>query len=124
MDEKDTNTTDESTQSTAPDEVQTSNNQNMTAALTYAFGWISGLIFLLTEKNDETIRFHAAQSVVTFGAINIFMYIPILNLLGIVIAPATLVLWVFLMYKAYNGEMIKLPIAGEFAEKIEMSVGK
>jgi len=28
-----------------------------------------------------------------------------------------LVLWVFLMYKAYRGERYKLPVAGDWADK-------
>ena len=37
-------------------------------ALCYAFGWITGLVFFLIEKNDDFVRFHAMQSIILFGA--------------------------------------------------------
>lgn len=45
--------------------------------LAYVFGWVSGLILLLVEQRNQTVRRHAAQSVVIFG---------ILSLVGLVLA--------------------------------------
>ena len=42
-------------------------SKNTAAALCYVAGWVSGLVFLLVEKKDEFVRFHAMQSIVTFG---------------------------------------------------------
>ena len=36
---------------------------NLAAALAYALGWVSGLVFLLTEHDNKFVRFHAMQSV-------------------------------------------------------------
>ncbi len=91
-------------------------DKNLKAALCYVGVWVTGLIFLLTEK-DEEIRFHAMQSVVTFGALTILTMIP---LLGWILAPLVMifsfVLWLVLIIKAYQGEKFKLPVVGEFAE--------
>ncbi len=45
-------------------------SENAAAALSYALGWITGIIFFLIDKRPY-VRFHAAQSVVTFGILNL-----------------------------------------------------
>jgi uncharacterized membrane protein len=98
---------------------------NVAGALSYAFGWITGLVFFLIEKDDDFVRFHAKQSIIVFGAITvlsiifgILFLIPFVGwILGTLLWIATLVLWIFLMIKAYQGERFKLPIAGDLAEK-------
>lgn len=96
-------------------------DENVAAALSYSFGWISGLLFLLTEPQNRFVRFHAMQSVLVFApacvAFFISLSIPLLGLiLSIVIFYASAILWLILMFKAYQGELFKLPIAGEMAE--------
>lgn len=44
-------------------------SENVVATLAYLFGWLSGLIVLLVEHESDYARFHAAQSVVVFGAL-------------------------------------------------------
>jgi len=89
-------------------------DKNVAGALCYAFGWITGLIFLVMEKKSSFVRFHAMQSIVTFLVIQVFSFIPLLNL---IVFPVSLILWIFLMFKAYQGEKYKLPVIGDFAEK-------
>ena len=92
--------------------------RNTAAALTYLFGWITGLIFLVIEKEDEFVRFHAMQSVVVFGALTILSIVPVIGWMLIpIILLAGLALWLILIVKAYQGEKFKLPLVGEFAEK-------
>lgn len=92
--------------------------KNVAAALTYLGGWVTGLVFLLIEKKDQTVRFHAMQSVVTFGLLTVLVMVP---LIGWILSPFVLilsfVLWLVLMIKAYQGEKFKLPVIGDFAEK-------
>ena len=96
---------------------------NLPAAITYFAGWITGLIFLLTEKEDDFIRFNAAQSMVVFGALNVLSLIPLLGqLLLIVIVPLGVVLWIVLMYKAYNNEKFELPVAADLAKQLEKAL--
>ena len=48
--------------------------------LTYVLGWVSGIFFLLVEQRNQTVRRHAAQSTVIFGALGVIGLI--VNLLG------------------------------------------
>lgn len=96
---------------------------NTKALLTYVAGWITGLVFLLTEKEDKFVRFHAAQSMVVFGGLMIISFIPILGqLLAIILFPLTLILWIVLMVKAYQNEKFVLPVVGEWAEQLEKKI--
>ena len=38
-------------------------DENVAALLSYIFGWISGLILFLVEKDSKLVRFHAMQSI-------------------------------------------------------------
>jgi len=107
-----------------PDEIKTSTgmNQNVAGLLCYLAGWITGLIFFLIEKENKFVRFHAMQSIMTFGGLTVlFMalgFIPIVGwMLMPVLAILQLILWVLLMVKAYQGQLFKLPVIGDLAEK-------
>jgi len=95
---------------------------NVAGLLCYVLGWISGLVFILIEKESNFVRFHAMQSIVTFGALTIvsiiISFIPFIGwILGWLISILGLILWIVLMVKAYQGQRYKLPWAGDFAEK-------
>ena len=96
--------------------------ENLEALLCYAIGWITGLIFLILEKDNAYVRFHALQSLVAFGVLHIASFvivlIPILGILvSFLIWILCFVLWIVMMVKAYKGEKYKLPIVGDFVEK-------
>ena len=95
---------------------------NIAALLAYLLGFVSGLVFLLVEKKNKFVRFHAMQSIVTFGALFIaqwvLTFIPVLGLLmSGLLSIFGVGLWIVLMVKAYQGEKFKLPWAGDVAEK-------
>jgi uncharacterized membrane protein len=95
---------------------------NVAGLLCYVLGWVSGLVFFLLEKDNKFVRFHAMQSIVTFGALTvvnfILMFIPIIGwIISYLIGVLAFVLWIILMIKAYQGQEYKLPWAGDFAEK-------
>lgn len=98
-------------------------DENLAGALAYALGWITGLFFLVTESSNRFVRFHAFQSVILFGGLSIAwlvsMSIPPIGwfLAFVVIPPVSAVLWLLLMFKAYQGERFKVPFAGEIAEQ-------
>ncbi len=97
-------------------------DQNISALLSYVLGWVSGLVIILIEKEDNFVRFHAMQSIVTFGALTILNIIfgPMFIFFGFIgplINMAGIALWVLLMVKAYQGEKFMLPVIGEIAEK-------
>jgi len=97
-------------------------DRNVSALLSYLLGWVSGLIVILIEKEDDFVRFHAMQSIVTFGAITILsivfgtMFIFV-GFIGPLIHVASIALWVLLMVKAYQGEKFMLPVIGEISEE-------
>ena len=96
---------------------------NVAAALSYGLGWVTGLLFLFTEPNDRFVRFHAMQSTIVFAALSalcvLLQMVPLLGMLMMVflVIPASAVLWLILMFKAYQGERFKLPFAGDIAEQ-------
>jgi len=96
---------------------------NVAAAVAYVLGWITGIALLLIERDNRFVRFHAMQSTIVFGALSVAWFlclsIPILGWLisFMVIPPVSAVLWLILIFKAYQGEHFKLPIAGDMAER-------
>lgn len=96
--------------------------ENLEALLCYAVGWVTGLIFLLVEKDNGYVRFHALQSLVTFGILHVASFvILVIPLLGVFVSfliwLLSLALWIVLMIKAYQGERFKLPRIGDFVEQ-------
>lgn len=112
-------------------------SENVAGLLCYAVGWITGLIFLLIDKRPS-VRFHAAQSLVVFGGLHILRVVLAIAfgmswwmgggvgwtgisfgfLLFQLVGLVSLILWILLMVKAYQGERFKVPMAGDFAESL------
>lgn len=95
---------------------------NVAALLAYLFGWVSGLVFYLIEKDDKFVRFAAMQSIllsvtyfalvfiisfVTFGFGWSLTYLLGLGYFG---------LSIYLMVQAYNKKEVELPVIGKFAK--------
>ena len=106
------------------EEIKTSTgmNQNVAGLLCYLAGWITGLIFFLIEKENRFVRFHAMQSIITFGSLSVLFivigFMPFVNLVLVpILAILQVILWIILMVKAYQGELFKLPMIGDIAEK-------
>ena len=102
--------------------------ENVAGLLCYVLGWVSGIVFLIIESENKFVRFHAIQSIVTFGvitaisiALSILGLIPfigvVFDIVNGIIGLLAFVLWIVLMVKAYQGTMYKLPWTGDFAEK-------
>lgn len=90
--------------------------------LSYLLGWITGIIFLVLEKKDADVRFHAYQSTATFGGIFVVSIaaglVPVLGpLVQMLLGPVSVILWIVLMVKAFQGERFKLPVVGDWAEE-------
>ena len=95
---------------------------NVAALLSYLVGFITGIIFYVIEKENKFVRFHAMQSIVTFGFLFVLGFIlGVIPIIGWVLMPVLwiveVILWIVLMVKAYQGEKFTLPIAGDIAEK-------
>lgn len=96
---------------------------NIAGLLCYLGGWITGIVFLVIEQKNKFVRFHALQSIVTFGALTVasafLSWIPFIGgFLGAAIGILAFILWILLMVKAYHGELYKVPMAGHVAEGI------
>ncbi len=111
------------------------------AAISYVLGlWIAIIIYLV--KKDRFTRFHALQAIIldvaimiidliVFGAIIALVFVfgivtagigfipgfMIFYLLMFAIGILNLAIRLFLGYKAYKGEMFKIPVIGDFADK-------
>ena len=99
---------------------------NVEALLSYLVGFITGIVFFVIEKENKFVRFHAMQSIITFGGLFvlgfvvsiIFRFIPHVGwIISSLLWIANLILWILLMVKAYQGEYFKLPVVGDIAEK-------
>ena len=116
-------------------------DENIASLLAYVFGWVSGLIFFLIEKDSRLVRFHAMQSILLNAALVVFAVVisvvvailvlilgqisgALASIVGIlswllylVGCLAVVILWVMCLIKAYQSQMYKLPIIGNYAEK-------
>ena len=93
----------------------------LAALLSYLAGFVTGIVFLLIEKDNKYVRFHAMQSTIVSGWLFVLQwvlaFIPFLVMLVPLVGLAGLVLWIVCMVKAYQGEKFKLPIVGDIAER-------
>lgn len=109
---------------------------NLAAALSYALGPITGILFLVLEpyKNDRLVRFHAMQSIF-FGVACIVFAIVWSILVGILVSiagfwvltvdvPLRLLIglgifgfWLYLMFQAYSEREFRIPWLGDLAAK-------
>ncbi|HET7323363.1 MAG TPA: DUF4870 domain-containing protein [Halococcus sp.] len=137
---------DAQTETTTPvTESESGLDGNVAGALSYLFGFVSGLIFYLIEKDDPFVRWHAAQSI-AFACVLVVVYIAltflgtvvsvasfsggsgmfligslfglILGLVWLVVAVGSFVAWIYLMLKAYQGETPRLPVAAKIADRL------
>lgn len=106
---------------------------NIASLLCYICSPITGIIFLLIEKENDDVKFHAWQSVVFgVGYIVVIIALEVLaaimglaaSVLGIIIGffvplvmLAAFILWIVCMVKAYQGERWRIPVVGDFAAK-------
>ena len=119
-------------------------DENIAALLSYIFGWVSGLIFFLIEKESRLVKFHAMQSIlfnvliivtgivlwiITFVLVLIGTQLPgflgtllslLVTLIWIVYSIGLLIAWIMCLIKAFQGQYFKLPIIGNFAEKFSV----
>lgn len=104
----------------AAKETQTGLKKETAAALSYVLGPITGVIFLIMEK-DPFVRFHSMQSIVFSVAvliINTFLTVTVvLALLLPVLFLLEFALWLMLIYKASQGVEWELPILGTYTKK-------
>ena len=109
-------------------------DQNVASALCYVLGWLTGILFILVEKENKVVRFHAMQSIIVFLSLGILGWIIGAMFMGSggyyyssswgfwsmvtsLIFVIEIILWLVLIIKAYQGETFQVPIAGQIAAK-------
>ncbi len=115
-------------------------DKKTSAILSYALGWVTGIIFLFIGKNDPDVKFHASQSIVFFGAVSVLNVVlsvvgSLLGVLGIIFSLAGLavsvfavVVWIMAMVQANNtgGARAELPFIGKliapYADQLANSI--
>jgi uncharacterized membrane protein len=109
---------------------------NVAGALAYLAGFITGILFLVIDpfKTDRFVRFHAFQSIffnvawiafwIVWTIVGLVLSMVSHGLFFIIQIPVNLLvfvgglgLWLYLMYTAYQGKTVKLPIIGPLAAK-------
>jgi uncharacterized membrane protein len=101
------------------------------AVLCYVFGWLSGLLFMLFSGRNRFIRFHALQSLLFFGGINVldialisigfqnWFHIHYLFglwlLIFLLINLIAFIGWIVGMVQAASGNYYRMPVIGEVA---------
>jgi uncharacterized membrane protein len=102
--------------------------ENLASALCYLFGLITGIVFLVIApyNQNKTIRFHAFQSIfLSVAVIIIDIFLSMLGFVthgfGLLLFPLfgllVFVVWLYMMFQAYNKRKVKLPVIGDLAEK-------
>lgn len=102
-------------------------------ALAYVLGPLTGIAFLVMEKQSRFVRFHAMQSTLVGVALiilnivlnvveAILVRIPLIGWLFalgliLIVGLASLALWLALMFMAFQGKEWELPVVGEHARK-------
>jgi len=116
-------------------ETETGLEENVAAALSYVLGFITGIIMFLVESENDHVRFHAAQSIVVFGALFVvsiamsfiraiaglsdilgFIVGAIFGLIGIVLWLGGFILWIYLLVRTYQGKNPRIPVAAGIAD--------
>ncbi len=98
--------------------------ENIEGALCYSLGLITGILLLLVEKESQFVRFHAIQSTSVFLPLFLIQILAFFwfTFESLIVSPVIVlleaILWVFLMYKAFKGERYKLPVFGDFSERL------
>jgi uncharacterized membrane protein len=126
--------TDSSSEATEDQATSTGVDARLASVLCYSGWWVTGLIFLFAERRHPNVRFHAAQSLIVFGAISVglllcggasaiafFVAVPTFQLLqaiGNALWFGAVLLWLFLLVKTWRGETWRVPVAGDLAMKI------
>jgi len=107
---------------------------NIAGALAY-LTFIPAVVFLLAEpfKKNRFIRFYSFQSIfLTLAAVAaglalklVFLVLSLIPLLGhlllllisVIVFLGCVILWLVLVVKALQGEMFRLPLIGELAQR-------
>ena len=99
--------------------------KNTAAALSYVLGPLTGVVFLVLEK-DPYVRFHAAQSIVVLGGLTVLWVILPFTIILLPLTPllfiGLFVLWLILIYRSWQGDEWEVPFLGKYARGLVKKV--
>ena len=118
----------------APPASSTGLDPRTASALAYLAGPFSGGLILFAESTNQDVRFHAWQSIVSLGGLGLavlasyvlafialFVSATAVSLMvgvATVIWVVLVIVWALCLWKALSGERWKLPLAGDYAERL------
>jgi uncharacterized membrane protein len=106
--------------------------ENIAGALCYLGGLLTGIIFLVLAPYNQNprIKFHAFQSIFFnlvwivgwFASIPLGMLLPygfsaLLSMVSLLLSLGGILVWLLLMWKAYQGQPLSLPVIGGIAQQ-------
>ncbi len=107
---------------------------NLAAALAYLAGPFSGVLILLVERANGTIRFHAWQSILGLGGIGVLSATTlVLSFATLLISPSAftvmyrfsaivailwVVAWAICLVQAFRGSRWEMPLVGRYAARL------
>ena len=91
-------------------------NKKTYTILAYLLGWLTGIIFLFVGKDDPDVKWNAANSIVFFGGLSVLNiilgFIPVVNVLTVVVLIVGFIFWVMIMIQALQGTGQRIPVPG------------
>ncbi len=109
-------------------------DERLAGVLCYSVWWVTGGLFLLLERQDRIIRFHAAQSLILFGAVSaLLVAFGALSAVSLVLSSAlyelmqvfgkllwlgATVVWLVLVLRAWRGEVWRVPLVAALADRV------
>lgn len=102
-------------------------SENVAIAIIYFLSFITGIIFLMNEKEDKNIRFHAMQSTILgIGFVILDIIVAVLSVIPILGAVISLVfgivsllfgvITIALVVLAFTGKDVRIPVIADLAE--------
>ena len=104
------------------------------STLAYLAGPFSGALILFAESSNRDVRFHAWQSIVGLGGLAVAVIASYVlaflalfvsaTAVSVMVGVATVIwivlviVWALCLWKALSGERWKLPLAGDYAERL------
>ncbi len=109
-------------------------DERLAGVLCYSMGWLTGGLFLILERRNATVRFHAAQSLVLFGTVTLVLVafgaatalalvwssraFQLMRVSGDLLWASAAVLWLVLLLRAGRGEVWRVPLFAALADRV------
>lgn len=109
-------------------------DERLASVLCYSAWWITGVVFLVLERQHRGIRFHAAQSLVLFGALSLLLVaLGAFSALALMVSSqayqaaraladvawiGAAALWLVLVVRAWRGDTWRVPLVATLADRI------